>query len=62
MLNALTEVKLEVEYVIETGTKIIELQQTNKPQDLNERLIKLKAQYNFLGAQVLYKWMFCLPL
>lgn len=52
MFDALTEVKSEVECVIEAGNKIIELQQTDKPEDLKDRLLNLKVQYNFLGAEV----------
>ncbi|XP_032828779.1 dystrophin isoform X4 [Petromyzon marinus] len=52
LYKTLSEVKTEVEAVIKTGRQIVQKQQTEDPQELDERLTSLKLLYNDLGAQV----------
>ena len=49
----MSELKLEVEYVIKTGRQIVEKKQVDFPDKLNKQLDALKQQYNVIGAQVI---------
>ena len=50
----MSEIKPEVEYVIRTGRGIVEKRQIDEPNELTQNLDTLKAQYNNLGAKVIY--------
>lgn len=52
LYKALSEVKGEVETVIKTGRQVVQRQQTEQPQELDQRVTALKLLYNQLGAQV----------
>lgn len=52
LYKALSEVKGEVETVIKTGRHVVQRQQTEQPQEMDQRVTALKLLYNQLGAQV----------
>ena len=50
--KTMSEIKVEVEYVIKTGRQVVDKKQVDFPDKLSAQLDAIKQQYNVLGAQV----------
>ncbi|XP_067947670.1 dystrophin-like [Watersipora subatra] len=50
--STMSEIKLEVEYVIKTGRQLVEKKQVDFPRRVNQSLDALKSLYNRLGSKI----------